>query len=125
SNINIYSAKTDWTFPVTKAAKIETGLKTSYVTTDNNALYQNNTASGYITDPGKTNHFIYKENINAAYVNYSTQIKKIGFQAGLRAENTNAKGHQVGDSTRADSAFTKNYINLFPTVYLSYEANKK
>jgi len=46
SNINIYSAKTDWTFPVTKAAKIETGLKTSYVTTDNNALYQNNTASG-------------------------------------------------------------------------------
>jgi len=125
SNINIYSAKTDWTFPITKAAKIETGLKTSYVTTDNNALYQNNTASGYITDPGKTNHFIYKENINAAYVNYSTQIKKIGFQAGLRAENTNAKGHQVGDSTRADSAFTKNYINLFPTVYLSYEANKK
>ena len=125
SNINIYSAKTDWTFPVTKAAKIETGLKTSYVTTDNNALYQNNTASGYITDPGKTNHFIYKENINAAYVNYSTQIKKIGFQAGLRAENTNAKGHQVGDSTRADSAFTKNYTNLFPTVYVSYEANKK
>jgi len=125
SNINIYSAKTDWTFPVTKSSKIETGLKTSYVTTDNNALYQNNTSSGYVTDFGKTNHFIYKENINAAYVNYSTQIKKFGFQAGLRAENTNAKGHQVGDSTRADSAFTKNYTNLFPTVYVSYEANKK
>ena len=125
SNINIYAAKTDFTFPLKKSAKIETGLKSSYVTTDNNALYQNNTASGYITDEGKTNHFIYKENINAAYINYSRQIKKFGIQAGLRAENTNAYGHQVGDSTRKDSTFNKNYVNLFPTVYVSYEANKK
>jgi iron complex outermembrane receptor protein len=125
SNINIYSAKTDFTFPLSKAAKLETGAKTSYVTTDNNALYQDNTSSGYVTDLGKTNHFIYKENVNAAYINYSTQIKKFGFQAGLRAENTNAHGHQIGDSTRADSSFTKNYTNLFPTVYLSYEMNNK
>ncbi len=125
ATINIYSAKTDFTFPLKKNAKIETGLKSSYVTTDNNALYKNNTPNGYVTDEGKTNHFIYKENINAAYINYNRQIKKWGLQAGLRAENTNAKGHQVGDSTRADSAFTKNYINLFPTVYISYDANKK
>lgn len=125
STVNIYAAKSDFTFPLKKGAKIETGLKTSYVTTDNDALYRNNTSAGYITDEGKTNHFIYKENINAAYVNYSRQIKKWGIQAGLRAENTNAKGHQVGNSTRPDSLFTKNYTNLFPTVYLSYEANKK
>jgi hypothetical protein len=125
SKVNIYSAKTDFTFPLKKTAKIETGLKTSYVTTDNDALYQLNSPSGYVTDEGKTNHFIYKENINAAYVNFSQQIKKWGVQAGLRAENTNAKGHQVGNSTRPDSLFTKNYTNLFPTVYLSYQANKK
>jgi len=125
ATINIYSAKTDFTFPLKKAAKIETGLKSSYVTTDNDALYQNNTPDGYITDDGKTNHFIYKENINAAYVNYSRQIKKWGLQAGLRAENTNAQGHQVGNTTKPDSSFTKNYVNLFPTVYVSYEANKK
>jgi iron complex outermembrane receptor protein len=125
SKVNIYAAKTDFTFPLKKSAKIETGLKTSYVTTDNDALYQNNTSLGYVTDEGKTNHFIYKENINAAYVNFSQQIKKWGIQAGLRAENTNANGHQVGNSTRPDSLFTKNYTNLFPTIYLSYEANKK
>jgi len=125
SEVNIYSAKTDFTFPLKKSAKIETGLKTSYVTTDNDALYQNNTASGYVTDEGKTNHFIYKENINAAYVNFSQNIKKWGLQAGLRAENTNAKGHQVGNSTRSDSLFTKNYTNLFPTVYVSFAADKK
>ena len=125
SNVNIYSAKTDFTFPLKNTAKIETGLKTSYVTTDNNALYENNTPDGYVTDFGKTNHFIYKENINAAYVNYSRQIKKWGIQAGLRAENTNANGHQVGNSSHSDSVFTKNYTNLFPTAYVSYEANTK
>ena len=125
ARVNIYSAKTDFTFPLKKTAKIEAGLKTSYVTTDNDALYQNNTPAGYVTDEGKTNHFIYKENINAAYINYNRQIKKWGMQAGLRAENTNAQGHQAGNSTRLDSSFTKNYLNLFPTVYVSYEANKK
>ena len=44
---------------------------------------------------------------------------------GLRAENTNAKGHQEGNTNRPDSSFTKNYINLFPTAYISYEMNKK
>ena len=125
STVNIYSAKTDFTFPLKKSAKLEAGLKSSYVTTDNDALYQNKTSTGYETDEGKTNHFIYKENINAAYLNYSRQIKKWGLQLGVRAENTNAQGHQVGNSTRADSSFTKNYVNLFPTAYLSYEADKK
>jgi iron complex outermembrane recepter protein len=125
SNISIYSAKTDFTFPLKNTAKIETGLKSSYVTTDNDALYQNKTDSGYVTDEGKTNHFIYKENINAGYINFSQQIKKWGIQAGLRAENTNAKGHQLGNSSHPDSAFTKNYTNLFPTIYVSYSPNAK
>ena len=120
SNIKIYSAKTDFTFPLKHSAKIETGVKSSYVTTDNNAVYQNQTTSGTAVDEGKTNHFIYKENINAAYINYNQQIKKWGLQAGLRAENTNAKGHQLGNPSHADSSFTKNYTNLFPTVYVSY-----
>lgn len=125
ATVNIYSAKTDFVFPLKKSAKIEAGLKSSYVTTDNDALYEYKTATGYETDEGKTNHFIYKENINAGYLNYNRQIKKWGVQLGLRAENTNAKGHQEGNVNRPDSSFTKNYINLFPTTYVSYEMNKK
>ncbi|MDE3182199.1 MAG: TonB-dependent receptor [Bacteroidota bacterium] len=125
STVKIYSAKTDFTFPLKHSAKIETGLKSSYVTTDNDAVYQNQTSSGTVVDEGKTNHFIYKENINAAYINYNRQIKKWGVQAGLRAENTNAHGHQLGNASHPDSSFSKNYINLFPTVYVSYSLNDK
>ena len=125
STIHIYSAKTDFTFPLKHQANFETGWKSSYVTTDNDALYQDKTPAGFVTDNGKTNHFVYRENINAAYVNFSKQIKKWGMQVGLRAENTNARGHQLGNQTNPDSSFTKSYIDLFPTAYVSYEASKK
>ena len=125
SNVAIYSAKSDFTFPVTKNMKIETGVKTSFVTTDNDALYETGEAGKKVIDEGKTNHFIYKENINAGYINFNTQIKKWGLQAGLRAENTNANGNQKGNLSHQDSSFTKNYTNLFPTLYVSYSANKK
>ncbi len=125
SKVKIYSAKTDFTFPLKHSAKLETGVKSSYVTTDNDAVYQNKTSSGTTVDEGKTNHFIYKENINAAYINYNRQIKKWGLQAGLRAENTNAQGHQLGNASHPDSSFSKNYVNLFPTIYVSYSPNDK
>lgn len=124
SDIKIYSAKVDYAMPLKKGAKFEAGAKTSYVTTDNDAQYQTNNGSGFTTDYGKTNHFIYKENINAAYVNFNKQYKKWGVQAGLRMENTIANGHQLGNLQRPDSAFRRNYTNLFPTVYISYQANK-
>jgi iron complex outermembrane recepter protein len=124
SLVKIHSAKLDFTFPLKKQAKIEAGLKSSYVTTDNEAVYDNNSGAGWIADYGKTNHFIYKENINAAYVNANKQMKKWGVQAGLRVEHTHAKGHQLGNSVRRDSSFTRDYINIFPTMYISYQANK-
>lgn len=125
ANVKIYSAKADYSMPLKNNSKVEAGVKSSYVITDNDARYDNNYGNGWITDYGKTNHFIYKENINAAYLNVNKQIKKWGIQAGLRLENTNAEGHQLGNITRADSSFTRNYTNLFPTVYISYEVNKK
>jgi iron complex outermembrane receptor protein len=124
-DINIYSAKADYTHPIGKDAKLEAGVKSSYVSTDNAANYFNLFGSNWQTDYDKTNRFQYKENINSAYLNYSKQYKKIGVQAGLRFENTNYKGHQLGNAQKPDSAFTNHYNNLFPTVFISYASNEK
>jgi len=125
-DINIYSAKVDYTHPLKKEAKLEAGLKSSYVNTDNAANYFNVIGGSNQVDYDKTNRFQYKENINAAYINYNRQFKKLGVQAGLRFENTNYKGHQFGNAQRpgSDSAFSKTYNNLFPTIFLSYTVNK-
>ncbi|MES2773212.1 MAG: TonB-dependent receptor [Bacteroidota bacterium] len=121
-DIKIFSAKVDFTKPINKTTKFEAGLKTSFVTTDNDALYQNWANNEWQTDLGRTNHFIYKENINAAYVNASKELsKKWSAQLGLRLENTIAKGNQVTSGT----TFDRNYTQLFPTAYIGFNANEK
>ena len=127
STIKIYSAKTDYSQRLNKTFKLETGLKFSYVNTDNMANYFNVNNGVKNIDWDRTNHFTYQENINAAYVNVSGNVKKWGLQMGLRAENTNIKGRQFGNPLpqHPDSAFTKAYTNLFPTTYISYNLNKK
>lgn len=124
--VNIYSAKMDYTHPLKGGAKIEAGIKTSYVETVNKANYSIlNNNDEWTTDYGKTNFFNYNENINAAYISLNKQItKKWGLQTGLRFENTNYKGHQYGNPTNVDSSFTRTYNSWFPTVYLSYSADK-
>ncbi len=121
--VSVYSAKVDYSYPLNKGAKFETGIKSSYVSTDNNAVYDNLKSSLWEPDYGKTNHFRYKEHINAAYVNYSMHIKKWGLQAGLRAENTFATGHQLGNHANHDSSFRRSYTGFFPTLFVSYHEN--
>jgi hypothetical protein len=118
--INIYSAKADYSHPLKGKAKIEAGVKSSYVNTDNAANYFNVVDGASSVDYSKTNRFLYKENINAAYVNFNKNFGRFSIQTGLRAENTNGVGYQLGNAKRADSSFANHYVNLFPTAYFSY-----
>jgi hypothetical protein len=124
-DIQIVSIKTDYTHPLKNKAKLELGAKSSYVVTTNEANFYNIYPWGQKVDYDKTNSFDYKENINASYLNYSKEIKKWGFQLGLRAENTNVNGYQKGNLTRKDSSFIRNYTNVFPTTFITYTANEK
>jgi outer membrane cobalamin receptor len=123
SDIKIYSIKTDYTKPIGKDAKFEAGIKSSLVKTDNNAMY---TVYDYLKDEWsedatRSNHFLYDENINAVYANVRKQYKKWGVQAGLRLENTNGWGEQMANKEK----FTRNYTQLFPTLYVNNKLNDK
>ncbi len=120
-DITIYSGKADYTLPLKKGAKFEAGIKSSYVKTDNNANYDSLQNGQTAHDYNRSNHFVYEENINAAYINYSRPLgKKWSGQFGLRLENTNAKGNQLTTGVQ----FKRNYTQLFPTAYLQYSADK-
>lgn len=124
-NINIYSAKTDFSKTFKSGVKFEAGFKSSFVNTDNSSDYFNYVSNDWQPDYGKSNHFTYKENINAAYVNVNRQYKKLGIQTGLRFENTNYRGLQFGNPLRNDSSFSHTYTGIFPTVFVSYKAGDK
>ncbi len=123
ASIRIYAAKTDYTQTFEKGLKLESGLKASYVKTDNIADYANLVDNNWQPDYQKTNHFKYEENIAAAYANASKTIGKWSLQGGLRLENTQYKGKQLGNPEKSDSSFTRSYTSLFPTAYLSYKAD--
>ncbi|MEO7923192.1 MAG: TonB-dependent receptor [Chitinophagaceae bacterium] len=121
-DISIYSGKIDYTLPLKKGAKFEAGIKSSYVKTDNDANYDSIQNGQLVHDYNRSNHFLYQENVNAAYLNYSRPLgKKWSGQFGLRMENTNAKGNQLTTGEQ----FKRNYTQLFPTAYLQYTANEK
>jgi len=121
SYINIYAAKSDFSIPLKNKGKFEAGVKSSYVSTDNAANYFDLISGVLVPDYSSTNRFLYKENINAAYANYNQSLGRISVQAGLRVENTNGNGDQLGNVLQKDSAFTRHYTNLFPTAYFSYK----
>ncbi|MBV9962386.1 MAG: TonB-dependent receptor [Parafilimonas sp.] len=121
ANIDIYSFKADYSQPLKKNLTLEAGVKLSYVKTDNDAQYTlyDSTTGKWNYDDTRSNHFIYKENINAAYVNFQKQFKKLSVQLGLRAEQTIADGNQ---KVKSDD-FHKNYVDFFPTSYFNYKLN--
>lgn len=119
STISIYSLKSDYVHPLKKGGRIEAGIKSSYVTNDNLVGYERWDQSKWVND-SRSNHFIYDENINAAYLNANAQVKKWSFQGGLRLENTIARGRQVTN----DSVFRRNFTNLFPSAFVSYTLDK-
>jgi outer membrane receptor protein involved in Fe transport len=121
-NIKIYSGRVDYYQPMKGDAKLEAGIKSSLVKTDNNAQYDSVQYGNTVHDYGRSNHFVYEENINAAYVNLNKQLsKKWGTQLGLRLENTNAKGTQL----TTGEVFERHYTQLFPTLFVQYKANDK
>ncbi len=119
SLIDIYSIKSDFTHPMKGNMRFDAGFKLSYVQTDNQVDYMRLENGNWVPDD-RSNHFIYDENINAAYISINKKWKKFSAQTGLRMENTISKGHQV----TTDSSFKRNYTSLFPTVYLNYDASK-
>ncbi len=121
SGINIYTAKADYVQSLKKKGKLETGFKSSLVTNDNTSGYYDNNGAMPVPDPARSNHFIYRENINALYVNGQQAMGRFGLQLGLRMEHTHSKGRQAGNAAVADSSFNRNYVQLFPSAFVSYK----
>lgn len=119
--ITVKSVKADYVHPLHNQAKFEAGLKSSFVKTDNDIQFFNVVDKKRIADASRSNHFIYDENVNAAYVNYNQSFKKVDFQFGLRMEHTVTNGEQV----TIGEEFSRNYVNFFPSAVVNRKFSDK
>ena len=115
----VYAFATDYINPL-KNGSLEAGIKTYLTKTDNNTLWESYENQAWNNDAGRSNHFIYQELINAAYVNYNGTFNKFTVTGGLRYELTNTRG----ELKTSDTTTRRIYGNLFPAMNIGYNANE-
>jgi len=122
--LTIQSAKADYTHPLSKTARLEAGVKTSHVRSDNDVRFENTVNGETSVDLGRTNRFQYDEDITAAYVSFNQTLAKLNIQAGLRGEETKTRGQQLMNDG-GDASFRRSYVQLFPNLGLKQTLNDK
>lgn len=132
SDINIYSFKTDYEQNFLKG-RLGFGIKLSVINSDNVFDFFNVDGNNKMQyDSVLSNHFIYKENINAAYTQYNRSLKNFQFQFGVRAEQTNTTGESKGFTKNPanqflvyNAVFKRTLFDLFPSGAITLTKNPK
>jgi hypothetical protein len=120
SKINIVVGQLDYAHPFGKKYKMETGIKSSSVKTDNDLAFDFQDNGVWKNDSTKSNRFIYREIINAAYVTGYATLGNWELMAGVRAEQTlsDGKSPTTGDHLK------NSYVQLFPSVFILQKINE-
>lgn len=124
TNIDIYTLKADYEQPLVKGT-LSAGAKFSLVKTNNDFDFYDVLNDAAQLNPNRSNQFIYSENINAVYLNYTRKWTKWQFQAGVRAEQTNSEGKLTAQQPNNNNNVNRHYLNFFPSGGLSYQVNSK
>lgn len=123
-----YNIQTDYTLPVGKTGKIETGYRSQIRYADNNTFSTNfnHLSDEYDINFALTNEFNSKDQVHALYVNFQNQVKNFGYQIGLRGEDATLDT-RLG---RYDNAGNLSYVpgkvaykRLYPSIFLTQKFN--
>ncbi|MDD5570836.1 MAG: TonB-dependent receptor [Bacteroidales bacterium] len=116
-------ATVEYVNPITEDIELETGYSAEWINQDFDFFgeYFNTTQNAWIKDIGKSNRFLFEQQIHALYATYSQSIEDFGFMAGLRGEQAYTTSRLV----TLDSVMHNDYFKLYPTIHLSYELSSK
>ena len=117
----IHSLQSDMTKILRNKSEIKAGAKYVSIKRDNTIITEDYKSNNWIFNPGKSDHFIYKESILMFYSSVEKSIKRINIKAGLRAEETFSKGNSVSSG----QIFSKKYFGLFPSLFIMKILNKE
>jgi iron complex outermembrane receptor protein len=110
------SGQTDLVYKFPYKITMETGLKSTFMSFNNDADYFLTLSGIRLQDESRTSQYTYRENINSAYVQGSKGLGSFLLKAGVRMENTNMTGRQL---IPGDTSFIIHRTDFFPYVYFS------
>lgn len=120
NSLNVWADYTDPLF--TQNGKLGMGFKSQFYDfySSNNPSIDT-TGVSHRFDSSQYTVYNYHQQIHAAYVNWSDQLGKISYQAGLRVEDAVYDG--TGSVPRP-ATFHNSFLNLFPSAFVSYQLPK-
>ncbi|HLR89502.1 MAG TPA: outer membrane beta-barrel family protein [Balneolaceae bacterium] len=114
---------TDYRRPLGESGRFEAGLRVNYDWMDNSYRAEEFVNDAWQEAPEEvaiSDNFTYMENVNALYSSVAAGFGKFTYQLGLRAENTVIET----ELKEAGAGSSQNYLNLFPSLFLSYSINE-
>ncbi|MFI5451566.1 TonB-dependent receptor domain-containing protein [Pedobacter sp. UC225_61] len=120
TQIDIKAFKVDYNVSLSKTIKLEAGVKSSWVKTDNDLRAEELVNNVWQNDVRRSNQFVYDENVNAIYTNLNKQFKNTSVQFGLRVEQTNSTGNLITNN----EVVKRSYWDFFPTFFLQQTLSK-
>lgn len=111
----------DYEWQLDEGVKWAFGWKNTDVKTDNDLRYVDQINGVSTPNERLSNHFIYDEQIYAAYTNLSWRRDHWNANVGLRLEQT----YIAGDQLTSEVSFENQYLNLFPSASFNFTANPK
>ena len=124
TDIDMWIAKADYEQHLF-SGKFGVGFKITQVKTDNTFDFFNVIDQVPELDINRSNRFVYDETVAAGYANYNIQVKKWGFQAGVRAENTDWKGDLSSQKPNGSETNQDKYLSWFPSAAVTYNMSDK
>ena len=120
SSLNVWA---DYVNPLfTKNGKLGLGFKSQvfwFVSKSDAYLhYGDEPANVKHVDSSLLTDFEYRQQTHAAYVNWSDQLGKFSYQAGLRFEDAIYDG---SGKVPTDTTFHNSFANFFPSAFVSYQ----
>lgn len=115
--------KADYELPIGENSKLEAGYRLDV----NDNTYDNfvSSTSNNPLIPNYNNNTDYREMFNAFYLQFKSKIGSLSYQVGLRDELSNVKINYISQNLdKPPLNKNKNYNNLFPSVFLSYDISK-
>ncbi|WP_276964848.1 TonB-dependent receptor [Chryseobacterium sp.] len=116
--------KADYELPIGEKSKLEAGYRLDVNDNTYNNFVSSTSNNPFI--PSYNNNTDYKEVFNAFYLQFKSKIgEKFAYQLGLRDELSNVSINYINQNPNDKPLDkTKNYNNLFPSVFLSYDVSK-
>lgn len=121
---NQLTVQVDYTDPRGENSKLETGLRT-FVNNQTSLFNSYSLSSGAEVKLPLSNHYKYREIVNAAYITYTDKIGEIGYQLGLRAEHSKFDGTLIDSATKFGYQYPSDMGNLFNALFPSVFLSKK